>query len=59
MIERDGRGHSCFVVRGEILGFMAYTTAWRHLGTQPCLQRSQLLTRVLHYMHETAKAQVC
>ena len=59
MIERDGRGHSYSIVRGEILGFMACTTAWRHLGTQPCLRRSQPLTRVLHHMHETVKAQVC
>ncbi|NAU84073.1 hypothetical protein EE074_29625 [Klebsiella pneumoniae] len=31
MIKRDGRGHSYFIVRGEILGFMKDEPLRKHL----------------------------
>ena len=42
MINRDSRGHSYFIVRGEILGFMKDEQLRKHLPRMFCAETSLL-----------------
>jgi len=41
MIKRDGGGHSYFIVRGEILGFMKDELLRKHLPTTSSLIKNE------------------